>query len=107
MLGAGGWLASRMAAKRPPTLALWTARAAVFFPNGGNNSEKVVSMDRGRVGGVIDGGTVATVRWDELEHWPHRALQLTPPDGHKLNRRANRCATAAVRRRELLGGLIP
>jgi tRNA A37 N6-isopentenylltransferase MiaA len=70
-------------------------------------AEEVVSMDRGRVGGVIDGGTVATVRWDELEHRPHRALQLAPPDADNSTADVNRCATAAVRRRELLGGLIP
>jgi transposase InsO family protein len=40
------------------------------------------------------------------EHRPHRALQLAPPDGVNSTADVNRCATAPVRRRELLGGLI-
>lgn len=40
------------------------------------------------------------------EHRPHRALQLAPPDGDNSTADVNKCATAAVRRRVLLGGLI-
>jgi hypothetical protein len=40
------------------------------------------------------------------EHRPHRALQLAPPDGVNSTADVNRCATAPVRRREILGGLI-
>ncbi len=40
------------------------------------------------------------------EHRPHRALQLVPPDGDNSTADANTRATAPVRRRELLGGLI-
>jgi hypothetical protein len=40
------------------------------------------------------------------EHRPHRALQLAPPDGGNPTADGNTRATAAPRRRDLLGGLI-
>jgi putative transposase len=40
------------------------------------------------------------------EHRPHRALQLAPPDGDNSTADAYTRARAAVRRRDLLGGLI-
>jgi len=40
------------------------------------------------------------------EHRPHRALQLAPPDGSNSTADGNTCAMAALRRRDLLGGLI-
>ena len=64
-------------------------------------------MDRGRVGGVIDGGTVPPfggTSWSTgrtaPSNSPHQTATNSTAD-------VNRCATAAVRRRELLGGLIP
>ncbi len=40
------------------------------------------------------------------EHRPHRALQLAPPDGVNSTADVNTRATTALRRRDLLGGLI-
>ena len=40
------------------------------------------------------------------EHRPHRALQLAPPDGGNSTADGNAHATAALRRHDLLGGLI-
>jgi putative transposase len=40
------------------------------------------------------------------EHRPHRALQLAPPDGANTSADRSNPATAAIRRHDLLGGLI-
>ena len=40
------------------------------------------------------------------EHRPHRALQLVPPDGSNATDERNTRTTAALRRHDLLGGLI-
>jgi putative transposase len=40
------------------------------------------------------------------EHRPHRALQLAPPDGGNSTADGNAHASADLRRRDLLGGLI-
>jgi putative transposase len=40
------------------------------------------------------------------EHRPHRALRLAPPDGSHATDERNSRATAALRRHDLLGGLI-
>ncbi len=40
------------------------------------------------------------------EHRPHRALQLAPPDGGNSTADGNAHATAGLRRRDLIGGLI-
>jgi putative transposase len=40
------------------------------------------------------------------EHRPHRALQLLPPNGGNSSKRSNTRAATAIRRRDLLGGLI-
>jgi putative transposase len=39
-------------------------------------------------------------------HRPHRALRLAPPDGGMLADNDYTCAATAVRRHDLLGGLI-
>jgi putative transposase len=39
-------------------------------------------------------------------HRPHRALDLSPPDGRLPTERRSRCQTVAVQRRDLLGGLL-
>jgi putative transposase len=40
------------------------------------------------------------------EHRPHRALQLLPPNGRNASEDSNTPATTAIRRHDLLGGLI-
>jgi transposase InsO family protein len=88
-------------------------RTPVQAPNANDNAERWVRtvrsdcLDRILILGCRHLERVLRVYTRHYnEHRPHRALQLAPPDGGSSSADGNTRATAAIRRRDLLGGLI-